>query len=259
MKTKSTKRLCGLVLAIATCFSLAIAASAADVEYPGDPSTRTVNGYTYTGWSTLYVGSGYRAGTFVQTANHQMAPAGYIQYQARLFSADGAQLTATDTLTNRTATDLVATTTRAWPTHNAYSRGWVAYKNANGHYEAYDLPKTTTIMTRSANEIDYDTLMKTLTDNEQYPVNKNGETYGSALLSDVVGEEPDLIASIGVDGVKGYVRQDELHTEHHVPANEEFPIPLYDVDGNVIGSFMLTGVDLEASEALANVIRQNQK
>lgn len=188
-----------------------------------------------------------------------MAPVEYIKYQARLFSPEGTQLRATDPATNRTATDLVVASTNAWPTHNAYSRGWAAYKNANGHYEAYDLPKTTTIMTRSANEIDYDTLMKTLTDNEQYPVNKNGETYGSALLSDIVGEEPDLIASIGVDGVKGYVRQDELHTEHHVPANEEFPIPLYDVDGNVIGSFMLTGVDLEASEALANVIRQNQQ
>ena len=258
MKTKSTKRLCGLVLAIATCFSLAIAASA-DTEYTGGAFNRTTGGYTYSAWSTLYVGNGYRAGTFVQTANHQMAPAGNIKYQARLYGADGAQLTATDTLTNRTATDLVATTTRGWPTHNAYSRGWVAYKNASGNYESYNLLATRTVETRSDNGIDYDTLMKTLTANEQYPVNKNGESYGSALLSDVVGEEPDLIASIGVDGVKGYVRQDELHTEYNIPANEEFPIPLYDVDGNVIGSFMLTGVDLEASEALANVIRQNQK
>lgn len=259
MKTKSTKRLCGLVLAIATCFSLAIAASAADVEYPGDPSTRTVNGYTYTGWSTLYVGSGYRAGTFVQTANHQMAPAGYIKCQARLFSPDGKQLTASDPKTNASPTDLQAITTRAWPTHNAYSKGWVEYKNQYGAYQGYDLLKSPQISTRSNYLADLLILMKSLDDNQQYPVNKNGESYGSALLSDVVGKEPDLIASIGVDGVEGYVRADELHTEHHVPANEEFPIPLYDVDGNVIGSFMLTGVDLEASEALANVIRQNQK
>lgn len=37
-----------------------------------------------------------------------------------------------------------------------------------------------------------------------YPTSALGETYGSELLAGVVGFTPDLIGSVGTDGVEGY-------------------------------------------------------
>lgn len=54
-----------------------------------------------------------------------------------------------------------------------------------------------------------------------YPVNQNGETYGSVETNvhPDLQDYPDLIAAIGEDGVVGYVRKTELDGEQ--PKNPE--------------------------------------
>lgn len=250
---KLRKRLSTVVVSI-LCLSMlcSIGASAAgDAEYDSKVSTFSEAGYNYKAWSTLYVGSGYRAATYIQVTNGN-APAGYMQYQARLYDMNGDELRTSQTRTNASATNLDVVTTTSAPADAAYSRGWVAVKDSQGNYVVKNLNATETIARgRSAAETDIvDALKDTLDTDGQYPVNQNGESYGSALLSDIVGEEPDLIAAVGVDGVRGYIRPEESHAIYNVPIDQDVPIPLYDVNGNVIGTYLLYGIDVEFTEAL---------
>lgn len=43
----------------------------------------------------------------------------------------------------------------------------------------------------------------------KYGVTSNGETYGSALLEDVLGEAPDWISAIATNGAEGYIDADD--------------------------------------------------
>ena len=96
-----------------------------------------------------------------------------------------------------------------------------------------------------------------------YPVNENGQTYGSALYSKSFEEEPDLISAYGIDNTPGYVLKEDLNSAEggDVKSPEEAikwqkersditKIPLYDVDGKtVIGEFELSAGDVEWGKA----------
>lgn len=98
----------------------------------------------------------------------------------------------------------------------------------------------------------------------KYPVNTNGQTYGSVAKATSFETEPDLIAAIGIDGTKGYVLSKDLRgempktPEEAVALTKELKkatlsakangsdivreVPLYDVDGKtIIGKFGITG------------------
>lgn len=95
--------------------------------------------------------------------------------------------------------------------------------------------------------------------NGDYPRNSRGETYGSdSLLSGFVGCAPDLIAAVGEDNVEGYIRErDEPGYELQKARDIEGymalrkanpgpqPIPLYNSEGTVIGTFMCGGYGSE--------------
>jgi hypothetical protein len=81
-----------------------------------------------------------------------------------------------------------------------------------------------------------------------FPVNKNGETYGSGAH----GGKPDLIAAVGTEGQSGYIRERDEPGSHIIVNTPEdvakyveymktlpsvIMIPLYDQEGNVIGEF----------------------
>lgn len=81
-----------------------------------------------------------------------------------------------------------------------------------------------------------------------FPVNKNGETYGSGENA-APNAGPDLVQAVGVDGTLGYVRAKDLETEMPKSPEEALSkqrsiapgsvrkIPLYDVNGKEIGTF----------------------
>lgn len=86
-----------------------------------------------------------------------------------------------------------------------------------------------------------------------YPVNANGETYGPNCYKESLNiEEPDLMLSIGEDGVQGYLRTSET-CGSNVTSPEEamaymewrkeqgaISYPLYLQDGEtVIGEFIV--------------------
>lgn len=97
--------------------------------------------------------------------------------------------------------------------------------------------------------------------NGNFPKNVRGETYGNALMAEVVGEMPDLQAAIGTNDQEGYVRTSDLsHPKFETPQDalewqktqpDSYYIPLYDFQGNEIGSFLrernnLTIAEMEA-------------
>lgn len=95
-----------------------------------------------------------------------------------------------------------------------------------------------------------------------WPTNQQGQTYGPAdgrVHDPATGEviEPELVEAVGWNGderVAGYVRSDDLVPEFSSPEEvaawlEEHPptedreIPLYNRDGEVIGVFIVQGID----------------
>ena len=83
-----------------------------------------------------------------------------------------------------------------------------------------------------------------------FPVNKNGETYGSAANCAPGQRDPDLISAVGTEGQSGYIRYDEIpgvnlntreevaeYVEHMKTLPSILIFNLYDQEGNIIGEF----------------------
>lgn len=83
-------------------------------------------------------------------------------------------------------------------------------------------------------------MLRELVDGD-YPKNSSGESYGDLTLAWYVGYFPDLQRVSKQP--EGYIREADEATVPHLSAEEcphEFPIPLYDAEGTVIGEYMLS-------------------
>jgi len=93
--------------------------------------------------------------------------------------------------------------------------------------------------------------------------NEFGQTYGTLDSIEHLGEIPDLIKAMGVDGTVGYVYKDELYPplgntpeealklQAERDARGEYTIPLYESDGKtIIGEFPMGGGERIYSDAL---------
>ncbi len=216
--------------------------------------TATVYGYSYDYRSSLwnrYFNSGntIEAVAEVFTSNRKNAPAGYMGAQARLYTSSGTLKYASSMVYNDTAViNVYAYSERATSSGYFYSQSKVNFYNGNG-YTSYTANKSPNAAVPSA-----------LNSNIEYSVNVNNETYGSGLLADALGIEPDLIAAVGRDGIEGYVRSEDLAPTPSNPeeavvmaerAKTDRTIPLYSLEGEVIGEFVVNAVE----ENVVNNIR----
>ena len=64
-------------------------------------------------------------------------------------------------------------------------------------------------------------------------------------MKNLVGYEPDLIQAVNQDGLIGYVRNSDtpVVTVDAETGDDMYQVPLYDKDGQVIGSFDFGGGD----------------
>ena len=89
----------------------------------------------------------------------------------------------------------------------------------------------------------------------------------SELLANQVGEIPDLISAIGVNGIEGYVRANELYPEINTreEAREHMEwmlqntagyreIPVYDLNGSIVDQFHVTTTVDEVSDEIQSTI-----
>ena len=70
-----------------------------------------------------------------------------------------------------------------------------------------------------------------------YPTTPKGETYGPRMARYLVGYEPDLIAVVGDEGMRGYVRRSEYQWASYGGGVLE----VYDLKGAVIDQFTVDG------------------
>lgn len=77
-----------------------------------------------------------------------------------------------------------------------------------------------------------------------YSINSNGQTYGSLVSANSIGEKPELVSALGVNGKEGYIYYEELidiTLESSSSDRQENTIPLYKSDGtSQIGTFKLS-------------------
>lgn len=79
-----------------------------------------------------------------------------------------------------------------------------------------------------------------------YPKTSKGETYGPDTLELLLGYAPDLIAAGATNGAEGYIRRTdmdhvtELMLSGELAPGEPYTVPVYDLEGNVIGEFQFS-------------------
>ena len=95
-------------------------------------------------------------------------------------------------------------------------------------------------------------LKETESNNPDYPVNEQGQTYSHAPYGTGIVQDPDLMEALGTNGVQGYVKTTDLNEPSFFSPEEAIAfqeankdgrsIPLYESDGTtVIGEFIVGG------------------
>ena len=163
---------------------------------------------------------------------------------ARLYNASGRLLKETGMMYNTTNYyfQVASISTGVSSSSGAYSQGEVDLYNGD-HFISDTLNATEIV--GAARALAYQL------DDGNYPVSSNGKTYGSALLSEIVGYEPELISAIGTNGQAGYVRSDDVKKPDienpkeamiYMQARPEvYTVPLYNLQEEVIGEFAIGG------------------
>lgn len=234
------KRLMVLVLTLVTCLSISIPVCAAN-EYDSDPVVFTFEGKTYEVWSTLFEdGTRYRAATWIKTANNTNIPANGAQVQSFLVDDSGQVAQSSLSMLTDAYYFHVAYTSYRSASTGVHANGVAYIKNSSGNFKRFESDDTEKInMARalaSENGV--------LTVDGKYPENINGETYGSLMLAETVGAEPELISAIGTEGQSGYVRFVDLFANYDTTRAGGRYITLYDIDGADIGNFKIEFNDM---------------
>lgn len=186
------------------------------------------------------------AGTWAQEQTAQKAPVGYISVLAQLVNRSGRALRQSQWVSNDVRTHFAyAYTDSFWMTEEVCSRGLVSTPDLTKDQDTY---RTNYYDSNSVPTFAAD-LMCELNENGEYPTNTAGETYGSTLLASVVGHQPDLIAAVGVHGIEGYIRDDEVNPNLFTKADYDayladldkkgWQVSLYDLDGSVVDFFKI--------------------
>ena len=240
------KKVLSVLLACTLCLSaLCVGASAVSnttAKYKGTDTLISGDGYDYIAWCTLYVSNTFTASVEIRKYGTILDPPNGLSYMAYLYDGNG-KVRSTGSAEAITYQDYFPlAVTGNWSGESAFAGGAVWLKTTYaGTKKVVVNPTGTYQLGRSMSGIDsvLEELSLLLDENGQYPVNVHGETYGSGLLYEIVGEEPDLIEAVGTDGTEGYVRTEELHPFYDVEEGEDILIPLYNVNSEEIGSFKL--------------------
>lgn len=238
-----------IVLAL-TSVNIALAASATSSK-----STQNVNGYSYTYLSSVHNDSSSTwAATDVQATT--TVPTGYMGVLPRLYNSSGTLVKSGSWTYNESAYSGMSVLSGDYSLSGTYySCGQVSLYNGNG-YSTYNTNKSPNLTRSSSTYTSNNTEQtETLELDTSYSVNENGETYGLGLSASTIGEEPDLIKALGIDGTLGYVRSNDFgianpKSPEEAIANQNTDcniIPLYDKDGeNIIGSFEISETKVSA-------------
>ena len=227
------------LVAVMACY---VAASA---YYESLPTVlRGSDGKRYIGTTILYEDgtNRFRGSAWVQTEDSSRVPLGTIGCRSGLAYGDSGEIFCETDWVWNPSTDYFksSVTPQQYSNRSVFAVGW-------GKIDREISVRLEDSPTRgNARSAVVANLMETLTEDQAYPVNGAGQTYGSVLLADFVGEDPDLLAAVNQDGVSGYICNDD---DTNAETNS---IPLYNAEGNVIGSFQLMESE-EINAGTANI------
>lgn len=268
---KKIERIFALILTLAMCAGLCASASAKQtvLQYHTEPISFGTTERLQERWSSLYVDSDSSswASAWLRSKDGTALPAGSLGIESRLYNDDGELCASTGMRYNTSAASFVAGVT------SASSGGYCSWGHTRSTYfEAEGFTVANAYRLTSGEDFVFspelgnfkfpEKLLEMLKGNEDgYPVNSAGEPYGSALLTDYNRKywvSPVLLSAVGTDGVHGYVREADLNpyvaTRQDAVAymsklEENRVLPLYDKDGNVIGTFVLDGSFISGTTA----------
>lgn len=260
------KRLISIILVLVMCSSLCVFASAAESK---DSKTRTINanGTSCKIWSTVFENrSTYRGATWIQTWDNSYLPAGSARLQSYLYDNTGTLATSSESTLPSDYYFHVAYTEYKTARYFAFADGTVWVKNSSGGWDPHGTEQTPVFNFGKAAMLE--SAASTL-ENGRYPQNDKGMTYGSLAVANVAGEAPELIAAMGTNGKNGYIQRTDLleeYDEEKYAGSVGRDIPIYDLDGNQIDTFVMyfndtaeiSGMDIdEVREKLADGRSEN--
>lgn len=246
---KITRLICAIV-AVAMFFSMA--AFAADHE-SGNASS-TAGSRSYDVWSSKYAQSPNTVAAWVCESDNVKVPVYYMGAQARAYNEAGGLIHSSEWTYNQIVDNYVFAAFEESYTDRFYSKGQAK------------LYTGTSYLTKSCPQNDAE-LCPALAGITEYAVNAAGQTYGSAMLADVIGYEPELIAAVGDNGVSGYVRSNELSPEMKNPKQaDEYmknlqdrrAIPVYDLNGKVVDSFTMKSVETLSDDLAQDIANREE-
>lgn len=138
---------------------------------------------------------------------------GYAGGQARLYTSTGFLVNSSDwTYYDRKIASFYVYSPATSTAGNYYAQNKISIYNGDGYtqYTGYQSPmqgiNLNSLLSKSPDNLQFDMELQ-----QEYNINSDGETYGSALSEYTIGYEPDLIAAIGTDGVEGYIKNEDLN------------------------------------------------
>lgn len=250
-----------LVLILCTCLCVPASAKQAITQFHTEPTLGGTMEHLQESWSSLYVDedSSTWGGAWLSSKDGDIFTEGSLGVEARLYNEDGELCASTGMRYNTTPASFVAATTTA--STEGYC-SWVHPRSIrvdNFSVESHQSQRLTTgddftFLNETASFKFPEKLLVILKNNEDgYPTNCLGETYGSALLAGYNSNymmSPILLSAVGTGGVHGYVREADLSpylatredaVAYMAKLEENRVLPLYDKDGKVIGTFVLDG------------------
>jgi len=255
-KTKFIKKVISLALVVAAMTACITSAFAATYE---KSDSYKVDNIVYNVESILYIdtSTSFRAGVFITTADRANVPAYTLYAQAELMDSDGYAIESSRwELNSKPAYWISAVTDRYSTAESVYSRGRVRLGSDQVFFYAPTTQPYGGVQTVTENaELSEglmipESMLSTLSTDGSYHRTADGKTYGFALLAEVVGYEPDLIAAKGTNGLKGYIKNEDLNPEFTCEEDyanylknletQNYKLPLYDLLGNIIGDYKIS-------------------
>lgn len=212
--------------------------------------TPTINDHNYSFtsevWDRHFNPATVEAVAFIKADTN--VPSGYMGGQARLYNTSGnIKASSSWTYSPSSLATFYVYSPRVSIVGQYYAQNQAEFYNGNGYtrYTGYKSPIQALSSSKliSTTETQTPKAINDLMLQKKYAVNSKGETYGSALSEYTIGVEPDLISAIGTNGVKGYIKADDLtpkisSIEEALAQNGKngdiHTIPVYDVDGTTV-------------------------
>lgn len=167
----------------------------------GNYSYETVNKIKYYFYSSTYGNDDLAwSGTTVGTVDHVNVPGGWMGVKPKLYNSNGKLVFSSEWyFSEKACAEIYCRAGETSDKGTYYAVGNVKLYNSNGGYDSFNTMRSPYVTLSSESE------------DIEIERNNNGEIYGSEYFLNQIGIQPDLIATIGDNGIHGFVKNSDLN------------------------------------------------